>query len=211
VSRIKSSIEAKIGKSARYSTDIVDLIVRDVDSIAGFENIEKLIRAVRRTEASEPILNASFREIYLITTQNAEWVCVPLRANLFIAEILKFQQLFKEHYGTKIQAITIGEYLVELARHLVSTFGQIECEVSKNKQPRLVFGSVAVGYGEKQGLEIFDISIDNPTRRKAVDFDGEGDVDLHRYVRAGIDDMFACAPILFPVTKDEPASKRDTP
>ncbi|MBX3421616.1 MAG: hypothetical protein KF752_08680 [Pirellulaceae bacterium] len=55
VSRLKSAIESKIGKSARYSTDIVDLIIRDVDSIAGFENLEKLIRAVRRTEAIEPI------------------------------------------------------------------------------------------------------------------------------------------------------------
>ncbi len=210
VSRIKSSIVSKIGKSARYSTDIVDLIIRDVDSIAGFENIEKLIRAVRRTEASEPILDASFREIYLITTQDADWVCVPLRANLFIAEILKFQKLFKEHYGTKIKAITIGEYVVELARHLESTFGHVEYEISKNKQPRLIFGSVAVGYGEKLGLEIFDISIDDTIRREAIDFDGEGDVDLHRFVRAEIDFMFACAPILFPVTKQVPRSKYET-
>ncbi|MBX3421615.1 MAG: hypothetical protein KF752_08675 [Pirellulaceae bacterium] len=138
----------------------------------------------------------------MITTQDAEWVCVPLRANLFVAEILKFQKLFKEHHGNNVKAITIGEYLVELARHLVSACGRVEYEVSKNKQPRLVFGSVAVGYGEKQGLEIFDISIDDTIKREAVDFVGEGDVDLHRLVRAEIDEMFACAPILFTVTKE---------
>lgn len=207
VSRIKSSIESKIDKSTGYSTNIVDLIVRDVDSIAGFENIEKLIRAIRRTETCATVLDPSFREIYLVTTENSDWVCVPLRANLFVAEILKFQKLFKEHHGSKIESLTLGEFLVELARHLVSTFGPIEYEAAENKQPRLIFGSVGIGYGEKQGLEISDISIEGPEGREVVEFGDIGDVALHEFVGSEIDEMFACAPILFPVKQEKPTQE----
>jgi hypothetical protein len=198
LSRVRASIESKTGKAIGYSTDITDLIIRDVESIARFENIQDLIRAIYRTKMCDAVLKQGFREIYLVTTNNTDWVCVPLKANLFVGEVLKLQRLFREYYGSKIESFTPGKYLVELARHLVSRFGTIEYEVPEEENPRLIYGSVGVGYCENQGLEIFDVSFDGTTGRKVVEFDDRGDVELNEFVRAEVAAMFACAPIFFP-------------
>jgi len=198
VSRIKASIDSKTVKSIGYSTAIVDLVIRDVDSIAGFDDFQMLIRAIGRTDASSSILRTGFREIYLLTKQKSDWVCVPLRANLFVAEVLTFQQLFKDHHGSKIESLTIKDYLVELARHLSKTFDVVEFDVPNESQPRLVFGSVAVGYGENQQLEITDISFESLEGREIVEFDDVGDAALQSFVKTEADGMFTCAPVLFP-------------
>lgn len=198
VSRIKAAIDVKTDKSTGYSTEIVDLVIRDVESIAGFDEIEKLVRAIGRTDAYSSILRNGFREIYLLTKQKNDWVCVPLRANLFVAEILKFQQLFRDHHGSKFESMTIKYYLIELARHLSKTFGVVEFDVPNDNQPRLIFGSVAVGYGENQALQITDISINSLEGREIAEFDDAGDVALQRFVETKSDGLFTCAPVLFP-------------
>lgn len=144
-------------------------------------------------------MQTRFREIYLVTKQRDNCVSVPLRANLFVAEILKFQTLFREHHGEAIARFTLGDFLVELARHLVSKFDRIEYEAAEKANPRLVFGSVAAGYGDNQRLEIIDISVDATAGREVVEFDDEGDTTLHEFIGAEIDSVFACAPILFAV------------
>jgi hypothetical protein len=202
VSRIKTAIENKTAKSAKYSTEIVDLIVRDLDSRSRFDEIEMLIRAIHRTDAIQPILNTRFREIYLVTTNNDESVCVPLRANLFIGEVLAYQKLFKEHHGTNIGSFTIGDFMVEMARYLTSKFGTIEYEVTNNK-PMLFYSSVGVGYGDRQELEIVDVSIESMANREVADFDDEGDVSLSEFVNSQMDSVFARAPILFPAKKSQ--------
>ena len=203
ISRIRSAVKSKTEKIAGYSTDIVDLIIRDVGSRAGFESLEKLIHSIRRTDASDAILDTGFREIYLLTKQKGDWVCVPLRANLFVAEVLKFQRLFKEYHGPSFTTLTIGDYMIELARHLVNRIGVIKFDVPKNNQPRLIFGSVAVGYGENQELKIVDISVNNVTDHEVIDFDSEGDSGLQEFVEAEIGSIFACAPILFPARQPQ--------
>lgn len=198
VSRIKTSIENKTAKSVNYSTEIVDLIVRDVGSRSRFDEIELLIRAIHRTDAIEPILKTRFREIYLVTTNgDNEWVCVPLRANLFIGEVLAFQKLFKEHHGVNVTSFTIGDFMIELARYLTSKFGAVEYEVSNNK-PMLFYSSVGIRYGDRQELEIVDVSIQSIAQREVADFDDEGDASLSEFVNSEMGSVFACAPILFP-------------
>ena len=198
VHRIKSSIEAKTAKSAGYSIATVDLIVRDVDSLAEFNELEELMRVINLTGAENSILKSKFREIYLLTTTNGSWVCVPLRANLFVAEVMKFQTLFKEYHDrAKRKTFSFAHYFTELARHLTWRVGAIEFYMTEESLPRLVFGSVAVGYGVNQKVEVVDISTKGILEREIVELNDNGDIELQEFVSSEIESMFGCTPILF--------------
>lgn len=200
VSKVGGAIELKNRKLEAYEGSVVDLVVHDVEAVARFESVGKLIQSVKRTGVFGAIVGSKFREIYLVTALGGGWVCVPLRANMLVSEVLAFWGLFKEYYGEKIESLTLGAYLVELARHLVCRLGGVEYEFSVDEGLRLVFGSVSIGYGEGQVLEIVDVSSASPAGRDIVEFSDEGDLGLHDFVAAKIDSVFASAEVLFPAS-----------
>lgn len=199
--RLKNLIVVKNEKHGEYTTNVapVDLIISDVDCVSRCDGLDVLIRAIARNDAAQAICKSGFREIYLVTEQKAKNVCVPLRANLFMAEVYTYQSIFKMYHGDYLGNVRFAGYMESLAHYLTDRFEGIEYEVDKDKRLRFVFSSVAFRYVENGGLDILDISFDAGNQRKclATELDQEADPELRAHVESERTKVFCCVPICF--------------
>ena len=108
----------KNAKREEYGENIatVDLVIHDADSILAYYSVKDWMRAIHRINAADCITKSPFREIYAVTAREPNrQVCVPLRAALFVAEIVAFRAMFKAFYSASLESVTFGEYLKALA------------------------------------------------------------------------------------------------
>lgn len=201
IDRLKYLIENKNQRSGDYARNIspVDLIICDVDRASGCDGIEVLIRAIGERNATSSIKDSGFREIYVVTSKAGELVCVPLKANLFVAEVHAFQRIFKEYHGNDLPRVRFVDFIEALAIYLTRRFNQVQYEVDRNKRLRLVFGSVACSYSERGALEIHDVSFESGTERTGLmeELGTDTDTALQEHVESERKQMFCCVPLCF--------------
>ena len=199
VKKLLESIDEKNQKCLHYSTDTTDLIVNDVETKMRANKFEDLMRTILRQNGEKAVRDSPFREIHLLTNQAGEQVAIPLRANLFVAEVIKFGRIFREFYGDAIAKMSLADLLCEVARHVRRKFVGVNYRIGAESQPEFVFGSVAVGYGKNQKLEVRDISTEDVAGSMQIEDDDEGDCGLAEYAEERAGSIFACVPLMFPV------------
>lgn len=202
VERFCELVATKNAKHSEYRRNVatIDLVIDDADFALGSYSIEEWVRSFRRLETGHCITKSPFREIYVVTAHKpSHRVCVPLRAVLFVSEISAFQSIFKEFQKESLETLTLGEYLVLLARYLAGQFDAIELAEHGGKLC-FVFGSVAVAYSEDAAsLEVRDISLDVVDGRERLSDAVVGSLDgqFGEYVYSRRPSIFCCVPIQF--------------
>ncbi len=160
VPMLLAQIEAKNAKYTRYAANVspVDLIVDDVDRILRFESLQQLMAPLASTDS---LRSSSFREIYVLTwSANRGSVAVPLRANLFAADIALFDiaySTFRRQHG---EPDTVRDFLSFLSVALAARFPDVRFDVIDG-EPRYICASIAWTLNSRQEVRFIDISYES--------------------------------------------------
>ena len=117
VPKLLAAIAGKNEKASRYHLRVrpVDLIVVDVEMVLRFETVQQLLEPILAAADAARVIESPLREIYVITRNTQKGVVyVPLRANLFAAEIALFSDVFRTLIRETGSRATVQEYLEAL-------------------------------------------------------------------------------------------------
>lgn len=97
--RLDQCVAEKLTKVSDYLSNCgeIDLIINDASDAFRFDQPDEFLRPFFRSAARRAIINGQFREVFLLTKrQGGDRVCVPLRANAFVADVMLLEQLVKD-------------------------------------------------------------------------------------------------------------------
>jgi len=98
LARLQEIVEAKSDKSPFYFSKApkIDLLINDSTPAFFFEKSESILRPFFVSPARNAVVTSPFREVVLLTKRGREErICIPLKANAFVAEVMLLEHLFK--------------------------------------------------------------------------------------------------------------------
>ena len=177
IPKLLERIATKNGKCLQYHRRVrpVDLIVNDVDQMMRFDSIRQLLAPIVNGSVSATVLESPFREIYVVTLcADKGSVVVPLRANLFLAEIARFSNVYRRFHSEVGTKSTVGQFLKTLAVYLAGRIPMVKYCVADNR-PCFAFASVSWDYTKEQKIEVVDTSHEDTSGWKQLAPDVDAD------------------------------------
>jgi len=148
--KLSSIIKLKNDKCAAYlkSSPVVDLVIYDSNYAFHFERFADLYRPLSTSNIRSQVIASSFREVFLVTKgSNDKLVCVPLKANAFVEEIMICQHLFIAQRHDEYRRLDFGAFMCSLIGLLVySGFGNTRL-YKEDGTVHLRFSSIEFIYG----------------------------------------------------------------
>ncbi len=201
VSSIGKVVAAKNSKYSTYASNAtpVDLIIHDVDQAASLKSLKEFLFSLCAGDAYEPIRKSQFREIYLVTMQEEDNVCVPLRATAFASELCTFQLIVKSLRSKREKTIGPSQYFELLCHYLANQFSNVQYDLSSDGKFRFIFASIAAGFSKRTQMKLVDISCDTSIEPKplAVELSNSVDIELQETILSERRQVFCLMPLEF--------------
>ncbi len=195
IKRVADVIAKKEAKCNDYLAAIspVDLLILDSEKATPRHGIEQFLRAFLTSESATELIKSKFREIYFLAAKDdTSCDCLPLRANVFAAEICTIQHLFLKYFSEG----TEGDFLTVLSSHLSSKFPSAEYSATEERFAFLL-GSFAC-YFDNGTLTFEHIATEIERRPIKPDLDGEIDATFAEYVKLNRDEDFMMVLLSYP-------------
>jgi hypothetical protein len=126
-------------------------------------------------------------------------VCIPLKANLFAAEILTFSEIYKEFHVAEGGTNAVEEFIRALAAYLVLRFPGI-FYFTDSESVRFIFGSISWAFLKSQKIEFTDVVCADPSQWMPLAPDAQP-ADLPSKLQQLIDlrrsESFSCYELFF--------------
>jgi hypothetical protein len=158
--KLSSIVDSKADKFVAYSknTPIVDLVVYDSNHAFLFEKFADFYCPLSASDVRSRIIVSPFREVFLVTLgSDDKRVCVPLKANAFVEEIMICERLFVTQGHDQSHGLDLASFLSSLIYVLsYSGFGDARLRL-KDGEVHLQFSSIEFVYS-RDGKRINDFT-----------------------------------------------------